>query len=125
MQPYSLDNLYTTFSKITKEVILFLPRTSDLNQIAKYNDKDEKIQAIHYCTDGASKVRVLLCLLLNVAHAYRRFVHIMGVSHQFLADVVSHSGEVEEGIPKLMSENKISLMCRYARRSTHLGLWQK
>jgi hypothetical protein len=62
MEPYSLDQLHTTFSKVTKEIVLFLPRTSDLNQLAKYNDRDEKIEVLHYCQDGASKV---ICLYLT------------------------------------------------------------
>lgn len=55
MQPYSLDKLYTSFSALTAEVVLYLPRTSDLRQLAKYAKKDEKLKVTHYCMHGASK----------------------------------------------------------------------
>jgi trimethylguanosine synthase len=55
MQPYNLDTLFTTFSKVTKDIIMFLPRTSDMNQIVKYNDREDKMQVMHYCFDGASR----------------------------------------------------------------------
>lgn len=56
MEPYNLNKLYKSFTKATKEVVLYLPRTSDLNQIAKYVPEDQKIQVAHYCMEGASKV---------------------------------------------------------------------
>ena len=56
MQPYSLSNIYKSFSSITRELTLYLPRTSDLNQIAKYADKEKKLPVVHYCMDGYSKV---------------------------------------------------------------------
>ncbi|TKA75042.1 hypothetical protein B0A49_02189 [Cryomyces minteri] len=55
MQPYSLQDLYMPFSKITTEFALYLPRTSNLNQLAKYAPQDRQLQATHYCTKGASK----------------------------------------------------------------------
>ncbi|EKG10712.1 RNA cap guanine-N2 methyltransferase [Macrophomina phaseolina MS6] len=55
MQPYSLHKLYSEFTKITKELALFLPRTSDLNQLAKYVPDGQRIQVAHYCMSGASK----------------------------------------------------------------------
>ena len=56
MQPYGLEQLLTSFEKITKDIVLYLPRTSNLNQIAKYVPRGEKVQATHYCMNGASKV---------------------------------------------------------------------
>lgn len=56
MQPYSLDQLYTSFSKITKDMVLFLPRTSDLSQLARYAPEDRTLPIVHYCMAGASKV---------------------------------------------------------------------
>jgi trimethylguanosine synthase len=35
MEPYNLEKLYKSFTKISKELVLYLPRTSDLNQIAR------------------------------------------------------------------------------------------
>jgi trimethylguanosine synthase len=60
MQPYNLEKLYTGFSKFSKHMVLFLPRTSDLNQIAKYAPKDKKLEVAHYCIVGASKVCICL-----------------------------------------------------------------
>lgn len=55
MQPYSLEKLYTAFSGLTKDVVLYLPRTSDLQQLAKHAKKDDKLEVTHYCMKGASK----------------------------------------------------------------------
>jgi hypothetical protein len=59
MQPYGLQQLLTGFEKMTRDIVLYLPRTSNLNQIANYVSEGEKVQATHYCIDGASKVIVL------------------------------------------------------------------
>lgn len=56
MEPYNLEVLYKSFSKISKEVVLYLPRTSDLNQIARYVPKGQKLEVAHYAMMGASKV---------------------------------------------------------------------
>lgn len=55
MQPYSLKALYEPFAAIATHVVLFLPRTSDLKQIAKYGDQTKKLRVEHYCMYGASK----------------------------------------------------------------------
>jgi trimethylguanosine synthase len=60
MQPYNLDKLYKSFSKVSKDMVLYLPRTSDLNQIAKYAPEGNKLEVAHYCMKGASKVSQLL-----------------------------------------------------------------
>lgn len=56
MEPYNLDKLYKSFTKYSKELILYLPRNSDLNQIAKYVPEDQKLEVAHYAVMGASKV---------------------------------------------------------------------
>lgn len=56
MEPYNLDKLYKSFTKVTKEVVLYLPRTSDLNQIARYGQDGKKLEVAHYAMMGASKV---------------------------------------------------------------------
>lgn len=56
MQPYSLNDLLNPFLDLTSEVILYLPRTSDLRQLAARVQGDEKVTVIHYCMEGASKV---------------------------------------------------------------------
>ncbi|KAF9731366.1 hypothetical protein PMIN06_010050 [Paraphaeosphaeria minitans] len=55
MQPYSLDTLYRKFSKLSKHIVLYLPRNSDLNQIARYAPEGRKVEVAHYCILGASK----------------------------------------------------------------------
>lgn len=57
MQPYSLEHIYSRFAKMTKNIVLYLPRTSDLNQIADCMDDngDGKHHVVHYCTKGASR----------------------------------------------------------------------
>lgn len=56
MEPYNLETLYKSFTKISKEVVLYLPRTSDLNQIARYGQDGKKLEVAHYTVMGASKV---------------------------------------------------------------------
>jgi trimethylguanosine synthase len=57
MEPYNLDNLYKSFTKYSNEVVLYLPRNSDLNQIARYaKDEKRKLEVAHYAIMGASKV---------------------------------------------------------------------
>ena len=55
MQPYPIEKLYSAFYGLTKSVVLYLPRTSDLQQLAKHANKDEKLEVTHYCVHGASK----------------------------------------------------------------------
>lgn len=56
MQPYGLKELYRALTKASKDLVLYLPRTSDLNQIAKYAPDGVKTMVAHYCLRGASKV---------------------------------------------------------------------
>ncbi|KAK3690974.1 putative diacylglycerol O-acyltransferase tgs1 [Vermiconidia calcicola] len=55
MQPYSLENLYKSFSALTREIVLYLPRTSDVRQLVKHAKDEEKLKVTHYCMNGASK----------------------------------------------------------------------
>lgn len=55
MEPYSLDKLYSAFSKQCKEVVLYLPRTSDLRQLAEHAGDEKELEVTHYCMRGASK----------------------------------------------------------------------
>ncbi|KKK12346.1 hypothetical protein P175DRAFT_0501308 [Aspergillus ochraceoroseus IBT 24754] len=59
MEPYSLEHLYTEYSAFTKDVVLYLPRTSDLNQLAQIVQGNTKVPVMHYCIRGASKA---LCI---------------------------------------------------------------
>ena len=62
MQPYSLDHIFTTFSSIARQLVLYLPRTSDLNQIAECVEEGKKGQVVHYCTKASSRA---LCAYLG------------------------------------------------------------
>ena len=71
MHPYSLIVLFTPLKSLTDDIALFLPRTSDLRQVAalhlgtneasggqngsKNGEKHKKIEVVHYCMYGASK----------------------------------------------------------------------
>ncbi|KXL49816.1 MAG: hypothetical protein FE78DRAFT_27921 [Acidomyces sp. 'richmondensis'] len=56
MQPYSLSDLHSLFSCFTNDIVLYLPRTADLRQIAQYANQDNgKLKVTHYCMHGASK----------------------------------------------------------------------
>lgn len=62
MAPYNLHHLYSQFSPYSKELVLYLPRNSDLNQIARYSeDGGKKLEVAHYAIMGASKV----CLVFS------------------------------------------------------------
>jgi trimethylguanosine synthase len=61
MQPYNLDMLYKSFIKYSSEVVLYLPRNSDLNQIARYAKDGMKLEVAHYAIMGASKVGNIIC----------------------------------------------------------------
>ncbi|RPB00621.1 S-adenosyl-L-methionine-dependent methyltransferase [Choiromyces venosus 120613-1] len=54
MEPYSVTYLVEQAQKISTNFALYLPRTSDLNQIAKIVP-GRKVQAIHYCVRQRSK----------------------------------------------------------------------
>lgn len=61
MEPYNLALLFAEFARITPQVVLYLPRTSDLRQVAALVKGDQQIDVIHYCMRGASKVRYVPC----------------------------------------------------------------
>jgi trimethylguanosine synthase len=61
MEPYNLEMLYKSFTKYSNEVVLYLPRNSDLNQIARYGQDGKKLEVAHYAIMGASKVRCIPC----------------------------------------------------------------
>lgn len=55
MEPYSLETLYTEFSAFSEHLVLFLPRTSDMKQLAKFVPAGRPAMVMHYCMEGASK----------------------------------------------------------------------
>ena len=56
MQPYNLAKLYQACTPVAHA--LYLPRTSDLRQIAKLAPEGQKIEVVQYCMEGASKAMV-------------------------------------------------------------------
>ncbi|KAJ6003478.1 RNA cap guanine-N2 methyltransferase [Penicillium sp. IBT 35674x] len=55
MEPYSLTTLYKEYAAFTKNMALYLPRTSDVQQMAKYVPDGRQAMVIHYCVEGHSK----------------------------------------------------------------------
>ena len=62
MQPYSLKQVYAKLSKVTPNMVLYLPRNSDMEQIGECVEDGKKAQVIHYCTNGAGRA---LCAYLG------------------------------------------------------------
>lgn len=57
MKPYNLETLHDACRPM--EHALFLPRTSDLRQIAELvPDGNDKVEVVQYCMEGASKAMV-------------------------------------------------------------------
>ncbi|KAK7431091.1 putative diacylglycerol O-acyltransferase tgs1 [Neonectria magnoliae] len=56
MQPYNLDDLHKAYRRL--DHALFLPRTSDIRQVAKLAPQERKIEVVQYCMEGASKAMV-------------------------------------------------------------------
>ncbi|KFY75706.1 hypothetical protein V499_04332 [Pseudogymnoascus sp. VKM F-103] len=56
MQPYSAKQIHEMCK--STECALFLPRTSDLRQIAKLAPEGNKVEVVQYCMEGASKALV-------------------------------------------------------------------
>ncbi|RDW78113.1 hypothetical protein BP5796_05965 [Coleophoma crateriformis] len=56
MQPYSAKQIHNMCKAM--DTALFLPRTSDLRQLAKLVPDDKKIEVVQYCMEGASKALV-------------------------------------------------------------------
>ncbi|KAF4123439.1 hypothetical protein GMORB2_6140 [Geosmithia morbida] len=56
MQPYNLAQLHAACGPM--DHALYLPRTSDLRQVAKLAPRGKKIEVVQYCMEGASKAMV-------------------------------------------------------------------
>ena len=56
MQPYSLSALLQSFQDLTDSIVLYLPRTSDLQQLSARVADGSKLVVVHYCMKGSSKV---------------------------------------------------------------------
>lgn len=53
MEPYSAKHIHQAVKDM--DSALFLPRTSDLRQIAGFTQDGKKVDVVQYCMDGASK----------------------------------------------------------------------
>ena len=56
MQPYNLAKLHAACKSV--DYALYLPRTSDLRQLAKLVPDGQKVDVVQYCMRGASKAMV-------------------------------------------------------------------
>lgn len=56
MQPYNISQLHNAYKRF--DHVLFLPRTSDLRQLASLAPGEKKIDIVQYCMEGASKAMV-------------------------------------------------------------------
>lgn len=56
MKPYSLRCIFDTVRMVSPNIALYLPRTSDLNQLAGLIGDGEEMEVVHYCLGGRSKV---------------------------------------------------------------------
>lgn len=57
MEPYNLKAIHDVAQGM--DLALYLPRTSDLRQIAKLVPDGMKVEAVQYCMEGASKALVV------------------------------------------------------------------
>ena len=62
MEPYTLEDLQKKLGSTTSSLVLYLPRTSDLRQLAQAVEPGKKASVVHYCTDGGSRA---LCAYLG------------------------------------------------------------
>lgn len=53
MNPYSVKDIVAACTGMPSA--LFLPRTSDLKQIARLAPEGKKVEVVQYCMEGASK----------------------------------------------------------------------
>jgi trimethylguanosine synthase len=56
MQPYSIKQIHSACQSM--DSALYLPRTSDLRQIARLAPEGKKVEVVQYCMEGASKALV-------------------------------------------------------------------
>lgn len=68
MEPYNLDKLHGAYRAM--DHALYLPRTSDLRQIAKLVPDGHKIEVVQYCVEGASKAMVAYLPAANEEHSH-------------------------------------------------------
>ncbi|KAJ6257087.1 Trimethylguanosine synthase [Drechslerella dactyloides] len=52
---YGGAEIYAAARKISSEIVMYLPRNGDLNQIARYEPDNDDIKIVHYCLQERSK----------------------------------------------------------------------
>lgn len=57
MEPYNLATMHGAYQRM--DHALYLPRTSDLRQIAQLVPEETKVEVVQYCVEGASKAMVV------------------------------------------------------------------
>jgi trimethylguanosine synthase len=57
MQPYSASTIIAEARRVSDNIGLYVPRTSDLNQLAALTQEGKTVQAVHCCVARKSKVR--------------------------------------------------------------------
>lgn len=62
MLPYSLHDIHGACNGMSS--VLYLPRTSDLRQLARCVPDGQKVEVVQYCMEGASKA---LCAFIPAA----------------------------------------------------------
>ncbi|KAJ5105362.1 RNA cap guanine-N2 methyltransferase [Penicillium alfredii] len=67
MEPYSLATLYREYSAFSKHMVLYLPRTSNVKQLAKLVPDEQPATVMHYCMEGASKALCIFYGNFNVS----------------------------------------------------------
>ncbi len=67
MQPYSLLDLLGLLRGLTEDIVLYLPRTSDLRQLGNAAVGEKQVRAVHYCMEGASKVNITIQFVVQKA----------------------------------------------------------
>ncbi|KAF8250730.1 S-adenosyl-L-methionine-dependent methyltransferase [Wilcoxina mikolae CBS 423.85] len=55
MQPYTVSYLVERSREVCENIALYLPRTSDLNQLAALIGDEEEMEVVHYCLGRKSK----------------------------------------------------------------------
>ncbi|KZF22371.1 S-adenosyl-L-methionine-dependent methyltransferase [Xylona heveae TC161] len=101
MQPYSLNDLVVPMSKVTMDIVLYLPRTSDVRQLARYAPNGKKTPIIHYCMNGASKA---LCVY------YGDFK--FGIDHKSQENEGSYGSNRNQSIENGVNRNRGSFLCQ-------------
>ena len=65
MEPYTGSYIMEMARKVAANIALYIPRTSDLNQLARYVGSGEEMEVVHYCLGRKSKAITAYFGVLN------------------------------------------------------------